>query len=152
MMVSGKVMIPVLAIMVGVSGFRGAFFSVEHLLSEAPPTVITLCIGWLSGAVVGPFLLSWLPGERASFKGVMAGGLGLLMWPLSVGFMHLRPVDVVMAILMIPVMASFLMMWLAGRGMLGLLTVESRERFVALVIHSVMAVVGMTPWVLARFF
>jgi hypothetical protein len=74
------------------------------------------------------------------------------MWPLSVGFMHLRPVDVVMAILMIPVMASFLMMWLAGRGMLGLLTVESRERFVALVIHSVMAVVGMTPWVLARFF
>jgi hypothetical protein len=152
LMVSGKAMIPVMVMMAGLSGFRAACYSFEHLKQEAVPVVITMMVGWLSGVVIGPLLLYWLPGERASFKGTMAGGVGLLVWPLAIGFLHLRPVDVGMALLLIPAMASFLMMRLAADGFFAPLTVEWREWRVALPVQGAMALVALVPWVMARLY
>lgn len=147
---SGRVMIPVLLLVAGLSGFRESYFSLEHLAREAPPTLITLLVGWLSGVVIGPLLLPWLPGEGYSFKGAMAGGLGLLAWPAACGFLHLRPVDVGMALLLAPALASFWMMRLAVVMAPDGEPVGQRERRVGLVIQAGMAAAALTPWVMMR--
>ena len=148
---SGKIMIPVLLVIGVLSGFRAAVFSWEQVLREAPPTLITLVTGWMSGVVMGPVLLPWLPGERVSFKGAMAGGLGLLVWPAACGFLHLRPPDVGMALLLIPTLASFWMIKLAGVISPAGEPVGMREWRVALSIQAGMGVAALAPWVMLRF-
>ncbi len=150
-MASGKVMIPLLVLIGGMAGFRAGWFSLEHVGREAPPTLIALVTGWLSGVVLGPLLLPWLPGERFSFKGAMAGGLGLLVWPAACGFLHLRPVDVGMALLLVPALASFWMMRLAGVISPGAQPVGRAEWRTALAVQSGLAAVAFTPWVMLRF-
>ena len=148
---SGKVMIPVLLVAGGMSGVRAGWFSLGHVGREAPPILITLATGWLSGVVLGPLLLPWLPGERWPFKGVMAGGLGLLLWPAACGVLHVRPMDVGMALLLVPGLASFWMMRLSGVISPGAQPVGRREWRTALSIQAGMAVLAFAPWVWMRF-
>ncbi|MEI6167883.1 MAG: hypothetical protein WCS52_11870 [bacterium] len=106
---SGKFMIPVIVSMVLLSGFRSATFSWEHLQAGGPPIANTLLIAWFSGSVMGPLLTSWLPGQHSATKGLMAGLLGLLLFPAACFFLHLEPLDVLMALLVIPSVTFFLM-------------------------------------------
>lgn len=148
---SAKGMAPLLMVVAVLSGFREGFFSADHMAGEAPPILITLVIGWLSGVVAGVVLMPWLPGERASFKGVMAGGLGLLVWPAACGMLHLRPVDVGMALVLVPVLASYWLMRVSGG--IGPVSgaADRRDGRVALVIQAVMAGVAFLPWIWLRF-
>jgi hypothetical protein len=82
----------------------------------------------------------------------MAGGVGLLIWPMAIGFLHLRPVDVGMALLLIPAMASFWLMRLAAVGSFAPMTVERREWRVGLTTQLCVVLVALTPWVVARFY
>jgi hypothetical protein len=106
---SGTFMLPLIGGMVALSGFRSATYSLEHLQAGGPPIANTLLLAWLSGAVLGPSLLPWLPGDRLATKAVLAGLLGLLLFPASCFFLHLEPLDVLMALLVIPSITFFLM-------------------------------------------
>ncbi|MEI8140623.1 MAG: hypothetical protein WCI03_12240 [bacterium] len=105
----GKNMIPIMIAAVLLSGFRSATFSLEHLQAGAPPIANTLLIAWLNGSVLGPLLLPWLPGNSLTAKGWMAGLLGLLFFPAFCFFLHLEPLDVLMALLVIPSVSSTIM-------------------------------------------
>jgi hypothetical protein len=106
---SGKFMVPIVIGLVLLSGFRSATFSREHLQAGGPPIANTLLIAWFSGSVMGPLLTPWLPGQHSTTKGLMAGLLGLLLFPASCFFLHLEPLDVLMALLVIPSVTFFLM-------------------------------------------
>ena len=102
-------MIPIVFIMVLASGFRTATFTMDHLRSGGPPIANSLLIAWFSGTVMGPLLLPWLPGHSLAAKGLMAGILGLLLFPAACFALHLEPLDVLMALLVIPSVTLFLM-------------------------------------------
>jgi hypothetical protein len=111
---TGKAAIPVLLLATLLSGFRASCYSLDHLQSCAPPIVLTLLLAWLGGAALGPALLSWLPGKSLPLKGLMAGFLALTAWPAACLPLHLEPLDMTMAILIIPAMSSLLTTRLAG--------------------------------------
>jgi len=106
--VSGKLIIPIIIVTALLSGLRAGDYSAEHLQSEAPPIVLTLLLAWLGGAALGPAVLHWLPGESFTFKGMMAGILALTAWPAVCMPLHLTPLDVTMAILIIPATSALL--------------------------------------------
>lgn len=70
--------------------------------------MLTLLVAWLGGAMFAPLLRSWLPGESLPFKGFMAGILALIAWPAACLPLHLTPLDVAMALLVIPALSSLL--------------------------------------------
>jgi hypothetical protein len=105
---TGKYFMPVLAIMVVSSGFRAATYTIEHVQAGGPPIANSLVITWLMGTLIGPRLLPVLPGPSLAIKGGMAGLLGLLLFPASCFFLHLTPLDVIMAILVIPAGSALL--------------------------------------------
>jgi len=105
---SGKIFIPVLLVMILLSGFRSATYSLEHLQAGGPPIANTLLIAWLTGSLLGPILLPWLPGRSLAVKGLMAGLLGLLLYPAACFALHLEPLDVLMALLVIPTVTQLL--------------------------------------------
>lgn len=108
---SGKVILPITFVAALLSGFRAGDYSTDHLWSGAPPLVLALLLAWAGGSLLGPALFSWLPGRSAAFKGAMAGGLALILWPAACLPLHLVPLDVTMAILVIPTLSSFLTSW-----------------------------------------
>lgn len=90
------------------SGFRAGHYTLEHLQAGAPPIGLTLLMAWLGGAVLGPTLRPWLPGQSLPVKGAMAGILALVLWPAACLPLHLTPLDVTVALLVIIPLASLL--------------------------------------------
>jgi len=101
-------MLPIMTGTAFLSGLRAGSYSLEHLQAGAPPIVLTLLMAWLGGVVLGPVLLPWLPGNSLPFKGLMAGILALIAWPAACLPLHLTPLDVTMALLIIPATSSLL--------------------------------------------
>lgn len=153
LLLSGRMMIPLTGIMVLLSGFRAASFSQEHLLAGGPPIANTLLISWFSGAVLGPLLLPWLPGRSVATKGLMAGLLGLLLYPAACFFLHLEPLDVLMALLVIPSATSLLMVILSTPGRLGETPRPAETKEFSTIIPIQLALVALAAgiWMAARF-
>lgn len=105
---SSKTIVPLMVLTAILSGFRAGSYSVEHLQSGGPPVVLTLLSAWLGGAVLGPCLGGWLPGNSLPAKGLMAGLLALAVWPAACLPLHLEPLDVITAVLVIPAASSLL--------------------------------------------
>lgn len=105
---SSKAVVPLLILTATLSGFRAGRYSIEHLQSGGPPVVLTLLAAWLGGVILGPSCLRWLPGNTVPVKGLMAGLLALAIWPAACLPLHLEPLDVTLAILVIPAGASLL--------------------------------------------
>ena len=108
LVLTGRFMRPLIGVVVLLSGFRAGSYTQDHLLAGGPPIANTLLIAWLCGALSGPLLISWLPGKALATKGLMAGLLGLLVYPASCFFLHIEPLDVFMALLVIPSVTLFM--------------------------------------------
>lgn len=142
---TGKIMLPIMAGTVLLSGLRAGSYSLEHLQSGAPPIFLTLLMAWLGGAVVGPLLLPWLPGESLPFKGVMAGLLALVAWPAACLPLHLVPLDVTMAVLIIPAGSALLTSRFACPGT----NRDDGRKSLPLLISPLALAAGI--WIMARF-
>lgn len=105
---SALAVVPLVVLAAILSGFRAGSYSMEHIQSGGPPVVLTLLAAWLGGAVIGPLLKDWLPGISLPVKGLMAGLLALAIWPAACLPLHLEPLDVTMAVLVIPAASSVL--------------------------------------------
>ena len=148
---SGRYIVPAMLITGLLSGFRGRVYSIGHLQSGAPPIMISLLLGWLSGAALGPALLPWLPGRSFAFKGLMAGILGLLIFPAAAFPLHLEPLDVLMALTVIPVVSSFLTLLFTGSSTYTSLSGVRQEMKVAIPIQLALISMATGIWIVARF-
>lgn len=141
---SGKGMLPAMVILAILSGFRAGDYAIEYLRSGAPPIVLTLLVTWLGGAALGPALLSWLPGESLFVKGLMAGILALTAWPAACMPLHLTPLDVTMAVLIIPALSALLTLRFAPQE-----DQEPCRRWSPVLVAPVALAAGI--WIMARF-
>lgn len=151
LVLSGRYMLPLLVLAVGLSGFRSASFSLEHLLAGGPPIANTLLITWLMGSFAGPLLLPWLPGNGLAAKGVMTGLLALLIFPATCFFLHIEPLDVLMALLIIPSGSSFLTVVSACRSTGTLLDNCPELMKVTLPVQLALMALAVGIWITARF-
>lgn len=148
---SGKYLLPLTLALAALSGFRSASYSVEHLQSYAPPITITLLVAWFTGAALGPALLPWLPGQGFAFKGLMAGILGLLIFPAACLPLHLEPLDVLVALTLIPAISSFLTLLFTGASTYASPSGVRKEMRIAIPMQVASASLGIGMWTLARF-
>lgn len=153
LLLSGRYILPLLALVVALSGFRSAAFSLENLQTGGPPIAHTLLITWFMGAFAGPLMLPWLPGQGLALKGVMAGLLALLMFPATCFLLHLEPLDVVMALLVIPSATSLLMVVFLSPRRSGKTPRPAEMKVSSAIIPVQLALVAMAVgvWIMARF-
>ncbi len=108
----------------------------------------------MSGAVLVPALLPWLPGRSFSAKGMWAGILYLLV---LVGVILWRPeltpgwMDGLAWLLTAPALASFVGMNFTGSSTYTSLSGVRKEMTVAVRFQAVAMVLGLGFWIGARF-
>lgn len=93
---------PLLLVVTALSGLRGGSYSLDHLQAGAPPLLLALLMAWLGAVLATSPLQSRLPGNTPVMKGWLAGLLALAVWPACCMPLHLEPLDVAMALLLIP--------------------------------------------------
>lgn len=140
-----RIVLPIVVCTTLLSGLRAGSYSLEHLQSGAPPIALTLLMTWLGGAILGPVFRPWLPGESLPGKGFMAGVLALISWPAVCMPLHLTPLDVTMALLIIPPASSMLTARLetADGGK------DDERKYSPLLVAPIALASGI--WIMARF-
>ncbi|CAH2030357.1 mercury methylation corrinoid protein HgcA [Trichlorobacter ammonificans] len=81
------------------------------ILAGGMRTGATAALAWLgavlTGVVVGPLLLPWLPGRSFAIKGAVAGGIWSLAWYLIAGGMTWSFPETAASFLALPAVSSF---------------------------------------------
>jgi hypothetical protein len=111
---AGKFILPAMAILFVLSGLSLSGFSVTTMLSQGLAAVLALAVAWVAGTVAGPLLLPWLPGRMLSVKGAMAALLLVGLFSIRVLPGLTGALDLAAFWLVVPAIASFIMMNFTG--------------------------------------
>jgi hypothetical protein len=111
---AGKFILPAMAILFVLSGLSLRGFSVATMVSQGSAAVLALGLAWLAGTVAGPLLLPWLPGRMLSLKGAMAALLLVGLFSIRILPGLTGSLDLAAFWLVVPVVASFIMMNFTG--------------------------------------
>lgn len=113
-------------------------------------SITGLLIAYLSGTILGPLLLPYLPGRSFSVKG---GFLGLIMFILMyfTKFTTLTYIELIAWLLLIPTISSFILMNFTGASTYTSLSGVKKEMCLAVPIQAVSGTLGLTLWVVGRF-
>ncbi len=136
------------------AGLGAGGYSWQGIMTAGPTSVAMLLVAWLGGAALAPILLPWLPGRAFAVKGAglglaiallcrwggPAGSIAFENWPTTVAWL-----------LLVPAIASFLMMNFTGCSTYTSLSGVRREMRVAVPMQVVAAAVGLILWLVGRF-
>jgi hypothetical protein len=136
------------------SGLNRDGFSRMYWITSGISSVVFLLSAWLSGAVVGPALLPWLPGRAFAEKGAWIGGVVFTLIMAA-----LRPLPGLFGnwmtlaawLLISMTVASFLTMNFTGASTYTSLSGVRREMRIAIPLQLMGATAGLTLWITARF-
>ena len=145
----GKYMIFVMAVLFVLSGFGAGGYSIDLAISHGFRSIANLFAAYLSGAVIAPLLLPWLPGRSFSFKGFSVGlvvAIVLFSFKLTGGRF-----ETVAWMFLVPVVSSFLAMNFTGASTYTSLSGVKKEMRVAVPLQVIAALLGMGMWIAGRF-
>jgi acetyl-CoA decarbonylase/synthase complex subunit gamma len=149
-----KYMLLAAAILLLLSGFNLHGYALERVRSTGMQSAALVLIGFLSGAVLGPLLLPWLPGRSFALKGGILGAaiFGLLFMSGFGTTLISQPIlHTVCWALMIPTLASFTVMNFTGASTFTSLSGVLREMRIAVPIQIAAAVIGLGLWITGLF-
>ena len=150
---AGKLLI-VAACVFLLAGLGSDGYSPRRLLTVGLPSAVVFLATSLGALVLGPALLPYLPGRPFALKGLWLGLLfslalvvGTPLASTSIGGRF----DLAAWCLMIPAVASFLLMNFTGCTTFTSISGVRREMKIALPAQIVAAVVGVAIWLVGRF-
>lgn len=132
------------------SGFGPAVFSVADLWHRGVPAVLAVLLGVISGALLTPAFLPWIPFRAFSLKGALLGllvGLGLIQ-------LSLKPIAFMPALallLLTGTLSSYLAMNFTGCTPFTSPSGVEKEMRKAIPLQSVAACLGLILWFIAAF-
>ncbi len=145
----GKYMLFIMAVLFIMSGIGASGYSSDLAMSHGIRSVVNLFAAYLSGAVITPLLLPWLPGRSFSFKGFSVGlVVAVVLFTLKLTGSGL---ETVAWIFLIPVVSSFLAMNFTGASTYTSLSGVKKEMRVAVPLQIIFAILGMGMWIAGRF-
>jgi acetyl-CoA decarbonylase/synthase complex subunit gamma len=149
-----KYVVVVVVALLLLSGLGPDGYSWQRVVSTGPFSGGLLLATYVASNVLGPALLSWLPGTALSLKGACLGvalvfGLMGMYW-LNPGALGNWPTMLGWALL-IPAVASFITMSFVGSTTYTSLSGVRREMWVAVPLQVVAAVGGIVAWIVGRF-
>lgn len=139
------------AIFLILSGLSKEGYSIDRATELGHKAVINLFTGYLSGCVLAPALLPWIPFRRFSVKGLLSGlsaGIGLLFC----GLLGNNHIEQAAWILMIAGISSFMTMNFTGSSTFTSLSGVRKEMKTALPVQIVLAATGFIAWIISKFF
>ncbi len=145
----GKYMIFIMAVLFISSGIGAGGYSRDLLMSHGFRSIVNLFAASLSGAVIAPLLLPWLPGRSFSFKGFSLGffvAVVLFLFKLTGGWL-----ETVGWIFLVSVVSSFLAMNFTGASTYTSLSGVKKEMRVAVPLQIIAGVLGLGMWIAGRF-
>jgi len=141
------------------SGFAGErLYSSDMAIAYGLPNVFLLLVVFMVSVIAGPVLLPWLPGRAFCLKGLWIGLAidGLLLWQGIVG--HKDCVScgfnwslVGAWLLLIPALASFVVMNFTGTTTYTSLSGVKKEMKIAIPLQAIALAAGSILWVIALF-
>lgn len=132
------------------SGFGPAFFSLSGLWQRGVPAVLAIILGVLSGALLTPTFLPWIPFRAFSLKGAIIGllvGLGLIQF-------FLKPMAFLPALallLLTGTLSSYLAMNFTGCTPFTSPSGVEKEMRKAIPLQSIAACLGLILWFVSAF-
>jgi hypothetical protein len=145
----GKYMILIMAVLFILSGIGAGGYSIDLAMSHGFRSVLNIFVAFLSGAVITPLLLPWLPGRSFSFKGFSVGfvvAVVLFVFKLTGSWL-----ETVGWIFLVSVVSSFLAMNFTGASTYTSLSGVKKEMRVAVPLQVITGILGMGMWIAGRF-
>lgn len=137
------------------SGFGGSAGYGANLRDQGTWSVLAIFTALLTGAVLTPLLLPWIPGRAFSFKGWILGlasawGLmGLRGFFPGSGF---QPLEVLAWLLLLPVISAYLAMNFTGASTYTSLSGVKKEMRWAVPLEIAGGAAGLICWIATRLF
>ncbi|MBI5603568.1 MAG: hypothetical protein HY879_09435 [Deltaproteobacteria bacterium] len=132
------------------SGIGPDIFSLANLWQRGVPVSLAVVLGVLSGTVLTPALLPWIPFRAFSVKGALAGllvGLGLMLFSLkTIAFL-----PALALILLTVTLSSYLAMNFTGCTPFTSPSGVEKEMRQAIPLQSVAACLGLILWFISAF-
>lgn len=145
-----KILLWLVPLMVFLSGFGPAVFSVAGLWHRGVPAAMAVLLGVISGALLTPAFLPWIPFRAFSLKGALLGllvGLGLIQFLLKpIAFM-----PALALLLLTGTLSSYLAMNFTGCTPFTSPSGVEKEMRKAIPLQSVAACLGLILWFIAAF-
>jgi hypothetical protein len=148
---------PALLVMVAfflLSGFGGSAGYRTNLGQQGPWSVLAILLALLTGAILTPMLLPWVPGRAFSLKGWLLGlaaAIGLILlngfFP-SNGF---HPLEALAWLLLLPAISAYLAMNFTGASTYTSLSGVKKEMRWAVPLEITCGATGLICWISARF-
>jgi acetyl-CoA decarbonylase/synthase complex subunit gamma len=146
---SGRNIIFMMAVLFFLSGMSAEGYSSNLAMSHGLRSILNLFAAYLSGTVIAPLLLPWLPGRSFSFKGFSVGlVVAVVLFLLKLTGSRL---ETVAWIFLIPVVSSFLAMNFTGASTYTSLSGVKKEMRVAVPLQIIALVLGIGVWITGRF-
>ncbi|MGC1403442.1 MAG: mercury methylation corrinoid protein HgcA [Thermodesulfobacteriota bacterium] len=145
-----KVLIWLVPLIFLLSGFGPAVFSVSGLLHRGVPAALAVVLGVISGALLTPAFLPWIPFRAFSLKGALAG----LIVGLGLSLLYLRPLvfmPTLALILLTGTLSSYLAMNFTGCTPFTSPSGVEKEMRKAIPIQSAAAGLGLILWFISAF-
>lgn len=141
------------ALFVLLGGLSSDGYRLDLVLSEGVPDAVLILGAFLSGALLTPLMLPFIPGRPFALKGMFAGLLVTLgLWSTLHGIPGAPGILAMTSwLVMGPALASFLAMNFTGASTFTSLSGVKKEMKFAVPAQAVAAVAGIALWAIARF-
>jgi len=132
------------------AGLSTGGFSVDASWSNGGRAIINLCVAYLSGCVLTPILLPFIPFKRFSLKGVVMGWLMAVLL-LYFNFLGTNIFEIISWFLLIGGISSFMAMNFTGASTFTSLSGVQKEMKIALPLQVFGTALGFIGWIVTRF-
>ncbi len=149
-----KFALPLAAAFLLLGGVGVGGYSMAGMRAVGGSSAALLLGGFLAGAIFGPILLPWLPGRPFALKGALLGAaIAALVFAyhLSSGGLFTSVVHVAAWALLLPTIASFIVMTFTGSSTFTSLSGVLREMRFAVPLQIAGGIVGIGLWVAGLF-
>jgi len=142
------VLIP--AIFFILAGLNTHGFSVDSSWKNGGRAILNLCVAYLSGCVLTPILLPFIPFKRFSLKGLVIGWLMAIIL-LYFNFLGTNILEIISWFLLIGGISSFIAMNFTGSSTFTSLSGVLKEMKISLPIQICSTALGLIGWIITRF-
>jgi hypothetical protein len=147
----GYYLLLVPALFLILSGLNRHGYSINRAADDGVTAILNLAVAYVSGLVLAPALLPWIPLRRFALKGLVTGWACAIFLAIA-GFLGTGPFEVASWFLMMGALSSFLAMNFTGSSTFTSLSGVQKEMKTALPLQIGMAGLGVIIWLTLRFF